>query len=46
MTYTADARSTVRDLKQENGAAIYLCGGGLRVREEPGLDAVGPRLAR
>lgn len=29
VTYTADARSTVRDLKQENGAAIYLCGGGL-----------------
>lgn len=28
ITYTSDALATVRELKQEDGAAIYLCGGG------------------
>ncbi|NJQ14723.1 dihydrofolate reductase family protein [Streptomyces bohaiensis] len=28
VTYTADALATVRELKQEDGAGIYLCGGG------------------
>ena len=28
MTFTADALATVRELKQQEGLAIYLCGGG------------------
>lgn len=28
VTYTADPLATVRELKQEDGAGIYLCGGG------------------
>lgn len=28
VTYTADALATVRELKQEDGLGIYLCGGG------------------
>lgn len=28
VTYTADAVATVRELKQEDGLGIYLCGGG------------------
>lgn len=28
VTYTADALATIRELKQEDGLGIYLCGGG------------------
>ncbi|SKB10302.1 Dihydrofolate reductase [Aeromicrobium choanae] len=29
VTYTADPLATIRDLKQEDGLGIYLCGGGV-----------------
>ncbi|MFO6453718.1 MULTISPECIES: dihydrofolate reductase family protein [unclassified Aeromicrobium] len=32
ITYTADALATVRELKQEDGLGIYLCGGGALAR--------------